>query len=167
MIRYCLTMPPRGPSDSAAFLLTQLGAHAAQRFAERIGEHGLTAPQTGILRLLANTPGISQQRLAEVLGMLPSRVVAFIDQLESDGLVERTRDGADRRRNSLALTDAGTAALRTIATAARTHDDEICAALSADERAMLGALLVRMAEQQGLTPGVHPGYRVLRAPASR
>jgi DNA-binding MarR family transcriptional regulator len=160
-------MPSNGPSTSAAFLLTQLGTHAAQRFGERIGEHGLTPPQSGILRLLASSPGISQQRLAEVLGMLPSRVVAFIDQLESDGLVERSRDDADRRRNSLALTAAGTAALRTIAAVARAHDDEICSALSAAERTSLLDLLGRMADQQGLTPGVHPGYRGLRAPASR
>jgi DNA-binding MarR family transcriptional regulator len=160
-------MPAKGPSTSAAFLLTQLGTHAAQRFAERIGEHGLTPPQSGILRLLASSPGISQQRLADVLAMLPSRVVAFIDQLEADGLVERTRDSVDRRRNSLALTSAGTAALRTIASVARAHDDEICSALSAEERATLTELLARIADQQGLTPGVHPGYRGLRAPATR
>ena len=40
--------------------------------------------------------------------MLPSRVVVLIDELEAAGLVERTRDGTDRRRNALALTTAGT-----------------------------------------------------------
>lgn len=159
-------MPP-GPPDSTAFLLAQLGAHAAQRFAERVGEHGLTPPQTGILGLLRGTPGISQQQLAETLGMLPSRVVAFIDELEADGLVERTRAGTDRRRNALGLTPAGTSALRSVAAAARAHDDEICSALSANERDALHKLLTKIADQQGLTPGVHPGYRTVRAPASR
>ena len=159
--------PPKGPSSSAAFLLTQVGTHAAQRYAERIGAHGLTPPQSGILGLLRARPGISQQDLAKVLGMLPSRVVAFIDDLESAGLVERTRDGADRRRNSLELTDEGTAALRTIAAASRAHDDDICASLSDKERQTLLKLLTRIADDQGLTPGVHPGYRTLRAPAAR
>ncbi|HEY2299352.1 MAG TPA: MarR family winged helix-turn-helix transcriptional regulator [Jatrophihabitans sp.] len=159
--------PPQGPPASAAFLLTQVGTRAAQRFAERIGEHGLTPPQAGILGLLRSNPGISQQRLAEVLGMLPSRVVAFIDDLEAAGLVERTRDGADRRRNSLDLTAAGAAALRTIATAASAHDDETCRALDTSERAVLTELLTRIAADQGLTPGVHPGYRTLRPPAAR
>jgi DNA-binding MarR family transcriptional regulator len=154
-----------GPAASSAFLLTQLGAHAAQRYADRIGEHGLTPPQTGILGLLRGNPGISQQQLARTLGMLPSRVVAFIDELEADGLVARTRDGADRRRNSLVLTDKGTATLRTIAAVARAHDDDICSALTATQRATLHDLLTRIAEQQGLAPGVHPGYRTLRAPA--
>jgi DNA-binding MarR family transcriptional regulator len=159
--------PPQGPPASAAFLLTQVGTHAAQRFAERIGAHGLTPPQVGILGLLRSNPGISQQRLADVLAMLPSRVVALIDELESAGLVERTRDGADRRRNALALTAAGTTALGTIATVAAAHDDEVCRALSVDERGTLTELLTRIAADQGLRPGVHPGYRTLRPPAVR
>ena len=159
--------PPQGPPASAAFLLTQVGTHAAQRFAVRVGEHGLTPPQCGILGLLRANPGISQQRLADVLGMQPSRVVALIDELESAGLVERTRDGADRRRNALALTAAGTTALAAIAAVATAHDDEVCRALSADERATLAELLTRIAADQGLRPGVHPGYRTLRPPAVR
>jgi DNA-binding MarR family transcriptional regulator len=154
-----------GPAASSAFLLTQLGTHAAQRYADRIGDYGLTPPQTGILGLLRGNPGISQQQLARTLGMLPSRVVAFIDELEADGFVARTRDGSDRRRNSLALTDKGTATLRTIAAVAGAHDDDICSALTARQRATLHDLLTRIAEQQGLTAGVHPGYRTLRAPA--
>jgi DNA-binding MarR family transcriptional regulator len=160
-------MSTDGPPSSAAFLLTQIGAHAAARFAERIGEHGLTPPQAGILGLLRGRPGISQQQLADILGMLPSRVVAFVDELESAGYVERVRDGADRRRNSLELTTAGKAVLRTIGTVARAHDADICAALSDKEHVTLQALLTRIAEQQGLAPGVHPGYRSLRPPAAR
>ena len=41
---------------------------------------------------------------------------------------------------------------------AREHDDAICTALNSEEREMLGALLGRIADQQGLTPGVHPGF---------
>jgi DNA-binding MarR family transcriptional regulator len=160
-------MSTDGPPSSAAFLLTQIGTHAAKRYGERIGEHGLTPPQTGILGLLRSRPGISQQQLAELLGMLPSRVVGFVDELESAGLVERVRDGADRRRNSLDLTATGKAILRTIGTVARAHDADICAALSEKEHATLKALLTRIAAQQGLTPGVHPGYGTLRPPAAR
>jgi DNA-binding MarR family transcriptional regulator len=160
-------MSSSGPSSSAAFLLTQLGAHAAARYAERIAEHGLTPPQTGILGLLRGRPGISQQQLAEMLGMLPSRVVAFVDELESAGYVERVRDGVDRRRNALELTTDGKAVLRTIGTVAKAHDTEVCAALSSAEHKTLTALLTRIADQQGLTRGVHPGYRSLRPPAAR
>jgi hypothetical protein len=41
------------------------------------------------------------------------------------------------------------------------HQVALCAALTEPERARLAALLRRIADEQGLTPGVHPGYRTL------
>jgi len=51
--------------------------------------------------------------------------------------------------------------------ALRCPDDETCRALDTSERAVLTELLTRIAADQGLTPGVHPGYRTLRPPAAR
>jgi DNA-binding MarR family transcriptional regulator len=150
----------------AAFLLTQLGTHAAMRFAERVAEHHLTPPQVGVLGLLSGRPGLSQQELADVLGMLPSRVVALVDELEQAGYVQRVRDDTDRRRNALQLTDEGKRTLALTGRIARTHEQDICSALSPDEHELLVGLLTRIADQQGLTPGVHPGYKTLR-PAAR
>ncbi|PZS14174.1 MAG: MarR family transcriptional regulator [Pseudonocardiales bacterium] len=155
------------PVGGAAFLLAQLGAHAATKFAERIGLHDLTAPQAGILRLLRGNQGISQQELAERLGVLPSRIVAFVDELERVGFVQRVRDESDRRRNALRLTDSGRGALETIARAARAHEADMCAGLTDHEHQQLIDLLARVAERQGLRPGVHPGYRTMRPPAAR
>lgn len=151
----------------AAFLLAQVGAHAAMKFAERIAAHDLTPPQAGILGLLRGAPGISQQQLAQRLGILPSRVVGFVDELERLGLVERVRDDTDRRRNALQLTAAGRGALEVIGRAARAHEADICAGLSEREHEQLTGLLARVAQGQGLTPGVHPGYRTLASPAAR
>jgi hypothetical protein len=51
---------------------------------------------------------------------------------------------------------------------AREHEAAICATLSHSEREQLGLLLSRIAEEQGLTPGVHPGYSSLgRKPRSK
>jgi DNA-binding MarR family transcriptional regulator len=147
------------PAPGVAFLLAQLGAHAASRFGERMAEHDLSAPQAGILRTLASQPGPSQQELAEALGLLPSRVVAFVDELETAGLVVRARDAGDRRRNTLLLTPAGRSALATIARAGKEHERELTAGLSSPERAQLLELLRRIADEQGLIAGVHPGYR--------
>ena len=47
-----------------AFLLAQLGAHAAERFSERLGALQLTPADAGILRLLRMASGISQQQLS-------------------------------------------------------------------------------------------------------
>lgn len=160
-------MPRDARPQGAAFLLAQIGAHAATRFGERIGELGLSRPQAGILGLLAANSGISQQELAQLLGMLPSRVVALVDELEQAGLVRRQRNARDRRRNTLMLTTSGTAVLQQVASVARSHEDDVCSALTASERKQLTAWLERIAGQQGLTPGVHPGYRTLRPSHTR
>jgi DNA-binding MarR family transcriptional regulator len=164
LIRYCFRMTTKSMPGGAAFLLAQLGAHAASRFGERIAAHDLTPPMAGILGLLSASPGTSQQELANRLGMLPSRLVAFVDDLEERGLVQRVRDDVDRRRNSLQLTDDGRAALATIAKIGREHEGSMTAALSDREREQLVKLLGRIADEQGLTRGVHPGYRSVRPP---
>ncbi len=150
----------------AAFLLAQLGTHAASRFAERIAEIGLTPPLIGLLAAIARDPGRSQQQLASHLGLLPSRVVSFVDELEDRGLLRRERSSTDRRQYALHLTQDGRAMMRRIGAIARTHDRDICQALDESEHAQLGELLARIADQQRLTPGVHPGYRQMSSPAT-
>ena len=110
-------------------------------------------------RLLRTDPAVSQQSLAERLGMVPSRVVALVDDLEARGLVRRERSTEDRRLNVLVLTAEGNAALRTIGGIARAHNEALLAALSSAEREQLAVLLRRVADQQGLVHHVHPGYR--------
>jgi len=150
---------PNGPG--AAFLLAQIGSHAAARFAERIASLDLTPPQTGLLRAVAAAPGQSQQALARHLGTPPSRLVALVDGLDERGLIERRRNPDDRRLHALHVTDAGHELLRRIGEVARDHDAAVCAALDEDERTTLTVLLARIAADHGLTPGVHPGYRRL------
>lgn len=152
---------PAGRATGAAFLLAQLGAHAAARFADRIGPLGLTPPQTGLMHAIAGQPGRSQQAVAEQLGMHPSSVVALVDALERDGILERRRNPQDRRNYALHLTDPGHAALAGLSGAGAEHEADLCAALTDDERTQLTQLLRRIADQQGLTPGVHPGFRRL------
>jgi DNA-binding MarR family transcriptional regulator len=156
-----MTDPEHGPG--AAFLLTQLGAHAARRFAERVAELDLTPPQAGLLRAVARGPGQSQQSLAAHLGTPPTRLVALVDGLEERGVLERRRNPGDRRLHAIHLTPDGEKLLREVGRVAAAHDAAVLAALDDDERAQLRALLVRVAGQQGLTEGVHPGYRALRA----
>ncbi len=151
-------MPLENPPGSA-FLLTAVGAHAAARFAERAAELDLTPPQVGLLGLIAASPGQSQQAVAQVLGMPPSRLVGLVDALADRELVERRRNRDDRRLHALHITEAGEAVLARIAAIGRAHDDALCRSLDAAERETLRALLVRIAADQGLRPGVHPGYR--------
>src|SRR5689334_24989367 len=74
---------------STAFLLSQVGGQSALRFAELLAPLGLAPPDAGILYSMGISEGLSQRALGKRLGILPSRLVALIDALESKGLVER------------------------------------------------------------------------------
>src|SRR5208282_3475870 len=65
--------------------------------------HGLTLPQCRALAYLANNEGISQVQLAEFTDIEPMSLVRILDRMESDGLVERRNDPADRRARCLYL----------------------------------------------------------------
>lgn len=158
---------PGPATGSNALLLAQLGAYAARRFAGRIAELELTPPQTGLLRAVADGPGRSQQALAQHLDTPATRLVALVDELERRGVIERRRNPDDRRLHAVYLTESGQELLREIARVASDHDRDVTGALDERERSQLHSLLSRIAADQELTPGVHPGYRGLGAPGSR
>lgn len=164
--RDCFTQEPKG-SSSPAFLLAQLGAHAAQKFAEGLRDIELSPAHAGIVRILAASPDITQQALASRLGTPASHLVALVDELESKELLERHTDDGDRRRYMLRLTAKGSSTLQAIGRIARAHQQRLLAALTEEEQRQLSSLLQRVATQQGLKPGVHPGYRRLRFESTR
>jgi DNA-binding MarR family transcriptional regulator len=161
---YDFRVPPvssSDPSDSVAFLLSQVGHHATAMFAEQMATIDLTPPHAGILRAIASEPGRSQQALSGRLGLLPSRVVAYVDELEDRGYVERRRNPDDRRLHALYLTASGKKLMTKIADLGRQHERRLTAGLDAGQRETLRELLAVLADRQGLTPHVHPGYRTL------
>jgi DNA-binding MarR family transcriptional regulator len=160
------TVAVRRRTSSPAFLLAQIGSHAAARFAERLSVLGLIPAHAGILNILDATPSLTQQALASALRMVPSQLVGLLDDMEAKDLLERRNDPEDRRRYALHLTDNGSQVLKKIGEIAREHQRSLLSALSEEERSQLKALLERIAEDQELTPGVHPGYRALRAETS-
>ncbi len=154
-----MTENPEIERGQAAFLLSQLGSHAAAQFAERLKPLELSPADAGILRLLRHSGGISQQELSVRLGIHASRLVAILDNLEKRSLVERKPNAEDRRLYSLYLTQAGGDALIRVGSVARAHQEALLSALSSEERLTLSELLQRVADQQGLARGIHPGYR--------
>ena len=153
---------PDSPSPDAAaglgFLLSQVGAHTSARYAARLEPLGFKPMHVGILRVIRQSDGLSQQALGEKLGMFSSRLVGIIDEMEERGLVERRNSPKDRRAYALHLTDAGREALEQIGHVTREHQEVVCASLRDVEKAQLADFLRRIAAEQGLTPGIHPAF---------
>jgi DNA-binding MarR family transcriptional regulator len=150
--------PAPGAAAGLGFLLSQVGSHASGRFAERLEPLGFKPAHVGILSVIRDSDGLSQQALGERLGMFPSRLVGIIDELEKRGLVERRNSPSDRRSYALCLTPAGSDALDQIGRLSRELREELFGALSEAEKTQLAELLRRIADQQGLKPGVHPAF---------
>jgi DNA-binding MarR family transcriptional regulator len=145
--------------SSVSFLIAQVGAHAASQFAKRLEKMKLAPRHAGILRILNSTPAITQQMLATTLGMVPSQLVALLDEMEALRLIERRENPDDRRRYALHITEKGCSTLESIGRISCEHSQALLAAISEDEQRQLAILLQRIADQQGLTRGVHPGYQ--------
>src|SRR5215469_8400862 len=164
------TPDPAQPAGGVAFLLVQLGFHLARVFGERLEPLGLEQRHAGMLVRLAQNDGRSQQAIAELLGVNPTRMVFLTDELEKLGLVERRRNPADRRSHALYLTGAGTAMLARVREVTRAHEAAITAGLSAAEQDQLTALLHHLARDQGLAgqalPGAPPRHGPPAAPAT-
>jgi DNA-binding MarR family transcriptional regulator len=150
--------PGSAPHVSLSFLVSQLGSHAAQCFARELTVLGLHVQDAGLLRMLGSRPGMTQTEIAELFGVLPSRLVVLIDRLEKANLVHRQRDTSDRRRTHIHLTSQGADAAVKIARLTRAMEKQMFGALSEDESRRLEALLRKVAADQELLPGVHPAF---------
>jgi DNA-binding MarR family transcriptional regulator len=148
--------PSSPPSSEAAlhdalirntgFLISRTGMLAQRAFAERMSQVGLTPRAWGALNVLDHEGAITQQLLGRCIGMDPSTMVATIDELEGNGLVERRRNPQDRRAHALHLTDKGRKTLTEARKVARRAQEELLAPLSPEERRQLHELLLRVSQ---------------------
>ncbi len=146
----------RAPS-TLAFLLSQVGIHAARQFAHRIAEIDLHPPLFRVLNVVDAAEGQSQQAIAEAIQAPASRMVAIVDELEQQGLVERRPHPGDRRIRALYLTDEGRKVLAQGRKIAKEHEEDLVRGMSKADRKRLVELLQAIVDEQELGRGVHPG----------
>lgn len=72
-------------------------------------ELGIESGAVGVLSVIWQNPGISQNDLASTIALKKSAITKLVKGLEAEGLIARERVSADRRVNALTLTEAGTA----------------------------------------------------------
>jgi DNA-binding MarR family transcriptional regulator len=148
-----------GHAASVGFLISQIGFSSSRSLHDRLAPFHLEIRHFGLLRMVATVEGESQQTIAGLLQIPPSRLVALVDELEARGLVERRTNPVDRRAHALVLTNAGRQVLTSALAAVEAHEAELTEPLTAAERRRLVELLDRIAAHRGLLPGVHPGLR--------
>jgi DNA-binding MarR family transcriptional regulator len=92
--------------------------------------------------------GVSQQRLAERLGMDENNLVLLLNGLGEAGSIARRRDPDDRRRHIVEITPRGKKVLERAERGMDKLEQELLSALSPSERATLKQLVRRVLESQ-------------------
>jgi DNA-binding MarR family transcriptional regulator len=133
--------------ESNGFLLARLGIGFKARALTRLDQAGFEPLGYGVLAIVNEGARQTQATIAEALMLDPSRLVALLDSLEDDGLIERKRDPNDRRRHLVSITADGKRRLAKLRAIVKELEDEFLAPLDAIERKTLHELLLRLAAE--------------------
>lgn len=133
--------PPARLRGTPSWLITQTAMHASRLVSEELAAADARGYHYRLLVTLEEFGPASQATLGRRSGIDRSDVVAMVNELAEGGLVERTRDPEDRRRNIVTITPAGVRQLRRLDDAVAGVQDRLLAPLSADERDHLARLL--------------------------
>ena len=141
-------MPSR-LTEKPSWLISQTSMHAHRLLVNRLATAGSHGYHYRLLAALQEFGPASQARLGRRTGIDRSDVVAALNDLAGRGLVKRTRDPADRRRNIITVTPAGTAHFERLDGILVGVQDELLSPLSPAERQELIRLLARVLEHHG------------------
>src|SRR5438132_6517967 len=134
-------------------LLTVAAAAAQSLARERLRPLGLTPRGWAVLSALAEGRPRPQIDLATETGTDRTVMTYLLDDLATQGLVERVRDANDRRSYHVHLTRRGEETYRKVASDLAAQADTLLRPLGAPERRKLAEMLSRIADGWALRKG--------------
>ncbi len=122
---------------------------------------GLSAPQSAVLRALADSPATGLRELARRLHTDPMNVRRLVDRLEAAGLVTTSNAPDHRQRRAVELTPAGDAACRDLAERADAWERTLVQLIGRERIEALRSLLAVLDDALGTAavPGNPDGGR--------
>jgi DNA-binding MarR family transcriptional regulator len=137
-------LPIVRPADHlSAPLLVHLARRMQTEAEVELAAFGLRARHVVALTLLRDLGEQNQSDLRATLGMDPTNVVALLNELEAEDLVQRRRSPQDRRRHTVSLTAAGRARLKEIDDLLAGVEQRVLEPLTLEEQQTFYALLSR------------------------
>lgn len=128
------------------FQMRQAQAALYRDFAVSLRHLDLTQRQYAALALVETNPGISQIAISNALDMDRATVMAIIRRLELRGCIERKRAGDDRRRQELALSEAGHALTADARKAIAAHEGHFSSRFTHEELTAFKRMLSRISQ---------------------
>jgi len=129
-----------------SWLISEVSRLAHPLLTAKLATAGSRGYHYRLLAALAEFGPASQASLGRHTGVDRSDVAAAVHELVTRGLARRALDPADRRRNVISITPAGTAHLQRLDKLLAGVQDELLAPLSPAERQQLTGLLNRILE---------------------
>jgi DNA-binding MarR family transcriptional regulator len=91
-----------------SFMLFSLARAVQRTVNDHLAQHGLNTVEAKILGILIHHQGtVCQRDICKAFGTSRSATSGVLDTMERNGLITRSGDQGDRRRNNLSLTDKG------------------------------------------------------------
>jgi DNA-binding MarR family transcriptional regulator len=138
--------PPLRLQRLHSWLAAQVARRAQRLVEDALAAEGARRQHFVVLTSLAEQGPASQAALGRRLWIDRSDLHEILNELESRGQVARERDETDRRRNVVALTRAGKAALLRLDKRVDAAQEELLAPLPAADRRELRRLLERVVQ---------------------
>jgi DNA-binding MarR family transcriptional regulator len=127
-------------------------AHALRKAFDRLAVGlGVTRAQWKVLFKLTRRPGLRQVELADMLDLEPITLCRIVDRLEEAGLVERTRDPADRRAWRLQVTAQAQPLMEKLTAVGAVLVEQAFAGIDPQEIEIARNVLARVRENAGRT----------------
>ncbi|MFC4948385.1 MarR family winged helix-turn-helix transcriptional regulator [Pseudonocardia sp. GCM10023141] len=124
--------------------LSRTSKAVSRAFDARLATAGGSLPIWLVLLSLHTQQLGNQRELAAAVGIQGATLTHHLNAMESDGLITRRRDPANRRVHLVETTPAGEALFLKLRDAAVEHDVRLRAGLSTEDQATLAELLDRM-----------------------
>jgi MarR family transcriptional regulator, lower aerobic nicotinate degradation pathway regulator len=138
--------PPQRLRQLPSWLSSAVARKGQRLVTEALVQEGARRQHFTVLTSLADQGPASQAALGRRLWIDRSDLHAILNEIERDGLVRRARDEQDRRRNVVALTPRGRAALKRLDKRVDAAQDALLGPLSAADRRELRRLLERLVD---------------------
>jgi DNA-binding MarR family transcriptional regulator len=138
-------MPSR-VAEMPTWLISRVYAQSHRLLVEGFAAAGVRGYHYRLLAALEEFGPASQADLGRRTSIDRSDVVAALNDLAARGLIERSPDPDDRRRNVITITRAGAKQLRELDEVLARVQERLLAPLSPADRAKLIALLTRLLE---------------------
>lgn len=133
-------------SQDISFVTRILRARILEQNESFFEEFDVASGEVAVLNLIDLNPGLTQKDLAKAIVLRKSALTKLVNELERTGLIERRKEGADKRLNALYLTSTGQDRVMRMRPAMDRLQEQMLAPLSPGERAMLFELLWRMVD---------------------